>query len=156
MVRARLCCIALTVIVVTSCKKDIPPPGTRDNKPPIANGGPDQTIMKPRDNTYLSGDLSHDPDGGIVSYKWTAVTGPNSPNIDKDRILITGLKPYTMFVSNLEEGVYQFELMVTDNDKGASRDTMKVTVLPDSLTRDPSKMKRFDSLWWGGFVRHSY
>jgi hypothetical protein len=129
-----------------SCKKEAPPEA---NKPPVADAGPDQTIMKPRDNIRLSTGLSHDPDGSIVSYQWTAIAGPNSPNMDKDRILITGLQPYEMFVSGLLEGVYLFELLVTDNNKASSRDTMKVTVLPDSLTRDPSKMKRFDNLWWG-------
>ena len=145
MVRAHLCCIALTVVIVMSCKKVV----SVGDKPPVANAGPDQTIMKPRDNIFLSGDLSHDPDGGIVSYNWTTIAGPNSPNMDKDRILIMGLKPYEMFVYNLQEGVYQFELMVIDNDKAASRDTMKLTVLPDSLTLDPSKMQRIDSLVWG-------
>ncbi|MES2881421.1 MAG: hypothetical protein V4676_04680, partial [Bacteroidota bacterium] len=145
-----LCWIALTLLIGTSCKRDVPfSPGTRDNKPPVSNAGPDQAIMKPQDNTRLRGDLSHDPDGGIVSYKWTTVAGPNSPNLDTDRILIMGLKPYEIFVYNLKEGVYQFELMVTDNDNATSRDTMKLTVLPDSLTQDPFKQKRFDNLWWG-------
>lgn len=92
-------------LVFISCKKS--PLDT----PPIADAGPDQTIMKPLDNVLLSGYLSHDPDGRIVSYKWSTVAGPNTPNIDKDRILIRGLKPHEMFVSDLEEGVYQFELV---------------------------------------------
>jgi hypothetical protein len=105
--------------------------------------------MKPQDNARLSGVLSHDPNGYIVSYKWTTVAGPGSPRMDVDRILIPWLKPYEMFMYNLEEGEYEFELMVTDKDNTTSRDTMKLTVLPDSLTLDPSKMQRFDGLVWG-------
>jgi hypothetical protein len=139
------------LIANNGCTKDhgtgVTDPPTVKNKPPIANAGPDQTIMKPRDNIRLSGDLSHDSDGSIVAYIWKTVSGPNSPDINND--FIANLKPYEKFVLNLEEGVYQFELMVTDNDRAASRDTIKVTVLPDSLIRDPSRMKRFNSVWWG-------
>lgn len=139
----------MLLVINSGCTKRPPPQPPVENKPPVANAGTDQTIMKPQDNTFLSGDLSHDPEGGIVSYEWRTVAGPNYPNMDKDQILITGLKPYVMFVSGLQEGIYQFELLVTDTHKATSRDTMIVTVLPDSLTRDPSKMKRLNGLWRG-------
>lgn len=140
MFRSNFFCISLAVMVVASCKKDPLP------TPLVANAGPDQIIMKPRNNTRLSGDLSR---GSIVSYKWTTVAGPNPPNMDSDSNSIMGLQPFEMFVSNLEEGVYLFELMVTGKYRSTSTDTMKVTVLPDILTQDPSRIARFDSLWFG-------
>lgn len=148
--RAHLYCIAFALLMVTSCKKDVTPtsgtpPGTGDNKPPVANAGPDQTIMVPRDNVRLSGALSHDPDGGRLVYKWTTVAGPNAPGMDRD---VMGLAPHEKLVADLKEGVYQFELMVMDHHLATSRDTVKVTVLPDALTVDPSRIKRFDNLYW--------
>ncbi|WP_207497199.1 PKD domain-containing protein [Aridibaculum aurantiacum] len=140
MIRARLTYLLLMIFIVTSCRK--PVIETDVNKVPVANAGPDQTIMKPQDTTRLSGQLSFDPDGRIVSYQWRNLTGPNSPNMSTT-VTIGGLKVYEAFVSNLKEGVYQFELTVTDNDNAVSWDTMKVTVLPDS-----SKMKKYIGLGW--------
>jgi hypothetical protein len=138
--------LILATAVLVSCKKE---PVMAVPKPPVANAGPDQTIMKPQDTARLSGVLSHDPKGDLLSYKWTTVAGPNSPNMDVDRILMPLLKPYEMFVYNLQVGVYHFEFIVTDKGNAVSRDTMKLTVLPDLLSLDPTKMQRFDSLVWG-------
>lgn len=147
MTTSRLLSICLAIIVFVSCTKD-PTESTETNKPPIANAGADLTIMRPRDNVVLTGELSRDPEGGAISYEWKNIAGPGSPNMDKNRVLLAGLREHQLFVSDLLEGEYQFELLVTDNDKATARDTMKVTVLADSLTRDPSKMKRFDRLFW--------
>lgn len=147
MTTSRLLSICLAVVVFVSCTKD-PTESTATNKPPIANAGADQTIMRPRDNTVLSGELSREPEGGAITYEWKNIAGPNSPNMDKDHVLLAGLREYQLFVSDLVEGEYHFELLVMDSKMATSRDTMKVTVLPDSLTRDPSKMKRFDRLSW--------
>ena len=51
MFRSNFFCISLAVMVVASCKKDPLP------TPLVANAGPDQIIMKPRNNTRLSGDF---------------------------------------------------------------------------------------------------
>lgn len=51
-----------------------PPP---DNKPPIANAGPDQVVL-PKAVVMLNGSLSTDPDGTVLqSYKWIQTSGPN-------------------------------------------------------------------------------
>lgn len=126
-----------------------PPPPSSSNKSPIANAGPDQTIMKPRNYTLLSGNLSNDSDGYLTNYQWRTVAGPNSPDLNND---IWGiLEPYEKFVSKLDEGVYLFELMITDDGSATARDTIQVTVLQDSLSLDPSHMKRFDKLQCGSF-----
>ncbi|MDQ6608725.1 MAG: PKD domain-containing protein, partial [Bacteroidota bacterium] len=51
------------------------------NQPPVANAGSDQTITLPVDSVLLNGNLSFDPDGTIVSYQWTKISGPSSFNI---------------------------------------------------------------------------
>lgn len=140
------------LVPIIGCNILITNSGCTEEKPllpnisPIANAGPDQTIMKPKDNTLLSGERSHDTDGKIVTFKWTTLAAPNSPQMDNT--FMTGLVHYEKLVYNLEEGEYLFELMVIDDDRATSRDTIKVTVIPDSPTRDPARMKRFNTLWW--------
>jgi hypothetical protein len=58
-------------------------------------------------------------------------------------------KPFVKTVANLEEGVYRFELIVTDNGGLTARDTLQVTVLPDTLVTNSSIIKRFDGREWG-------
>lgn len=135
----------LLVAISSGCTKPPPPPQVT-NKPPVADAGPDKTIMKPRDNTILSGGLSKDDDGSIVSYKWKVITGPNSP--DLSNTLMTDRQPYEQAVFSLVEGVYQFELTVTDNGGADGKDTVKLTALPDSLTLDPFRMKKYERLNW--------
>ncbi len=91
------------------------------NKPPVAKAGFD--FVSANDYVYLSGAGSYDPDGQIVSYKWTQALGPNTANIMFDN---------TMFpiVSNLVPGFYIFVLTVTDNEGFTSSDFVRVTVIP--------------------------
>ena len=131
----------LILFVTTGCKKE---PVT--NTPPFANAGSDQTIMKPLNVVRIDGSLSYDPDGTIVSYQWKTIAGPTSPNMYNYEGYA---RPSVKYAPNLEVGVYQFELMVTDNGGLTARDTMQVTVVADSITSNTSKLKRFDNLQWG-------
>ena len=65
----------------------------------------------------LDGSASTDPDNNIVSYAWTKISGPSSFNIVNVNAVQTQ-------VSNLTEGIYQFELKVTDAGGLIDRDTM--------------------------------
>ncbi|HYH15843.1 MAG TPA: PKD domain-containing protein, partial [Flavisolibacter sp.] len=47
------------------------------NKGPVANAGADQLITLPISTLTLVGSASSDPDGKIVSYLWTKVSGPS-------------------------------------------------------------------------------
>ncbi len=92
------------------------------NKAPTANAGPDRIITLPTNTTSLSGSGT-DPDGKIVSYQWTKTSGPNSYSI------VNSASPVTD-VSSLLEGVYEFQLTVTDDKGATATDMMKVTVNP--------------------------
>jgi hypothetical protein len=92
------------------------------NHPPIANAGADQTITLPTNNVTLDGSSSNDPDNNIISYLWTKISGPSSFNIVNSNSVQTQL-------TNLIEGVYEFELKVTDAGGLVSRDTMQVIVI---------------------------
>ena len=89
------------------------------NRPPVANAGADQTITY---NTItLNGSGSTDPDNNISSYAWTKISGPSSFSIVNATAVQTQ-------VNNLVQGVFQFELKVTDAGGLFSKDTMQIIV----------------------------
>lgn len=91
------------------------------NIPPLANAGKNQTIMLPVDSVTLDASGSTDPDGTIVSYKWTKTTGPSAFTLDTTNTVHP-------IVSGLDTGVYTFVLTVTDNRGAAASDSVTVTV----------------------------
>ena len=119
--------------IFSSCKKEkscegcINGVGTvgTTNHPPVANAGVDQTITLPINNVNLDGSASTDPDNNITSYVWTKISGPPSFNIGNSNIAQTQ-------VTNLVEGIYQFELIVTDAGGLNDKDTVQVTVNPET------------------------
>lgn len=92
------------------------------NQPPVALAGADQVITLPTSNTYLFGSGSYDPDGIITGYAWSQVNGPAAATISP-------LGPTNVDVSSLVQGVYNFKLVVTDNQGATAADTVRVTVL---------------------------
>lgn len=96
-------------------------PTTNVNKPPIAVAGPDQTINLPTDSILLNGSASNDPDGRIVIWQWKKISGPAPFNIENANSVQAR-------ATNLAEGVYQFELTVTDSLGLFDKDTTTVTV----------------------------
>lgn len=90
------------------------------NQPPVANAGNDQTITLPVNMVNLNGS-GIDNDGTIVSYQWTKVAGPSMG-------LISSPFSAATTVTGMIEGVYRFELKVTDNQGASHRDTMQVNV----------------------------
>ncbi|MEJ8816345.1 carboxypeptidase-like regulatory domain-containing protein [Lacibacter sp. H407] len=110
-------CPPIQYIVNDVVAPDVP------NKGPVANAGPDQTITLPQSQVTLDGSASTDPDGSITFFQWAKLVGPGNPAIVTQNSSQTDVR-------DLEEGIYVFELSVTD-DKGAiARDTMQVTVNP--------------------------
>ena len=100
------------------------------NRPPVANAGIDQTIILPTNTITLDGSSSTDPENSITSYSWTKIFGPSSFSINNAGVVQTQ-------VANLNQGVYQFELKVTDAGGLFSKDTMQVTVngpVPPQIT----------------------
>lgn len=88
------------------------------NQSPVANAGGDQSIILPMNFINLAGSGS-DPDGGVITYTWTKLSGPPAT-------LANATTP-TLSVTGMVEGTYVFRLTVTD-DK-ASLDTDDVTVV---------------------------
>lgn len=91
------------------------------NRPPVARAGEDQIIILPVNKASLDGSGSTDPDNNIIGYAWRKITGPtNSVFSDPVAMQAEAL--------DLTNGVYLFELTVTDAGGLFSTDTMKVTV----------------------------
>lgn len=103
--------------VVVTVNPGLPPP----NQPPVANAGPDISITLPVNSAILNGSGSSDPDGAVVSYAWTKISGPA-------QYLLVNAGNAVANVSNLVAGVYSFRLQVVDNNGAASADTMVITV----------------------------
>ncbi len=93
---------------------------TPANQAPTANAGSDVTITLPTNSVSLSGS-GNDPGGSIAAYQWTKLTGPSQFTI------VTASQAQTT-VNNLVQGVYTFELKVTDNLGATGTDIVKVTV----------------------------
>lgn len=90
------------------------------NQAPTANAGADQTITLPANSVTLSGSGT-DADGTIASYTWAKVSGPTSGTI-------TTVTAAGTTVTGLTQGVYIFELTVTDNAGATGKDSTQVTV----------------------------
>lgn len=137
-----------------SCKKDkscescetnqTTPPIINTNKPPIAAAGPDQTIDLPTNSILLNGTASSDPEGRIIRWQWTKISGPAS-------FSIVNANTAQSQVTNLEEGIYQFELTVTDSLGLFDKDSTIVTVNQIYMNE-----KKFSDqvwlCWWGCWI----
>lgn len=92
------------------------------NIAPVAIAGADKTITLPTNSVSLSGSGT-DADGSVVSYAWSKLSGPSA-------FKIANPSSATTDVSGMAEGVYVFELKVTDNKGATGTSTVKITVNP--------------------------
>lgn len=94
------------------------------NRRPIADAGPPQRARE-GDNVVLNGTGSRDPDGTIVSYRWT-------PRVDNEVTVTlenaeTATPSFT--VPELEEDTtFVFDLVVVDDRGASSADAAEVFV----------------------------
>src|SRR5687767_808164 len=102
------------------------PPGKGKPRPPVANAGPDTTIILPTNRAALDGSASTDPNNNISGYLWRKISGPTSFTIANTIAAQTQ-------VTNLIAGVYKFELKVTDAGGLFDKDTVQVTVMMINL-----------------------
>ncbi|RYY18008.1 MAG: hypothetical protein EOO04_24685, partial [Chitinophagaceae bacterium] len=98
----------------------LPEPVVVPNKAPVVDAGSNITIRLPLNTVELSA-TAVDPDGVLISQSWRKASGPGSANIETPSKLKT-------VISNLIEGVYSFEIKVTDNQQTSSTATVSVIV----------------------------
>ena len=94
------------------------------NVAPVANAGVDMSITLPLITTILSG-TGTDANGTISSFAWSKIAGPAAGIIVSPNMAVTS-------INSLVQGVYQFELTVSDNNGATAKDTVQITVNPVS------------------------
>jgi hypothetical protein len=99
------------------------PEPTLPNQQPVANAGTNLTITEPVNSITLNGSSSFDPDGTIINYQWSQLSGPSGAAVANN-----GSDKPT--VTNLLAGTYVFQLLVTDNNGSSGIDQVSVTVNP--------------------------
>ncbi|MGN6402655.1 MAG: PKD domain-containing protein, partial [Flavisolibacter sp.] len=103
--------------------------GGRLNIPPSAYAGVDQQINLPLNTVSLSGS-GKDVDGEIKTYQWRKIKGPQSGTI-------VNMAAAKTEVQSLVQGVYFFELTVTDNDDANASDTVEISVNTEVVSKKP-------------------
>lgn len=97
--------------------------GPGEDEPPVSQAGKDVVLQLPTDGVVLDGRESTD-DHAIVLYEWALQQG------DPSSVDMKVPQPGTLRLSRLKEGVYTFQLTVTDSAGQRSSDNVSVTVLP--------------------------
>ena len=105
------------------------PPVAKANQSPVADAGPDATIILPVNTSLLDASNSSDPDGTIASYQWQELSGPNT-------VTSSPMNNAKVTISDLQVGEYEFQVTVTDNQGASSTATMKITVEQGSTVAD--------------------
>jgi gliding motility-associated-like protein len=98
------------------------------NATPTANAGPDKILTLPTNSLNITGSGS-DPDGSIITYSWTKVSGPDA--------VLSNTASATVSISGLVEGIYTFRLTVTDDKGATASDDVNVTVNAESVNQAP-------------------
>jgi O-glycosyl hydrolase len=92
--------------------------GRYGNTAPVANAGAGQTVTDADNNGYesvtLDGSASGDTDGSVIIYTWS----------EAGKQIADGMKP----VLNIETGVHNILLTITDSDGATATDSVVVTV----------------------------
>lgn len=99
------------------------------NQLPIASAGGNRIITLPTNTLNLPG-AGFDPDGTIVSYTWTKLSGGVVALVNADQAMLT--------LTNLTAGQYTFRLVVRDNGGATNEDIALVTVNPQSVNNSPT------------------
>lgn len=93
--------------------------GAKGNELPVANAGADKTVFLGAGVSLPGSGM--DPDGVIVTYAWSQVSGPSVA-------VLANANSSSAATANLMLGTYVFRLTVTDDDGVTASDDVSVTV----------------------------
>jgi dienelactone hydrolase len=79
---------------------------------PMVDAGSNISIRLPQNSVKLNGTRSKDIEGGLLTYQWRKVNGP-------EEFEISGEDTPTPLIEGLQSGTYEFELLIT-NERGVS------------------------------------
>lgn len=106
------------------------------------NAGIDQTILLP-DNfcTLYGGKPFSKPSAGarLTSFVWSQVSGPNTATFSRyaDSAVMINSLDSAVFVSNMVEGVYTFQVTVKDSKGATASDQVKITIKKCVINPNP-------------------
>jgi len=103
-----------------NCKKEPPLQALPQKILTFAFAGEDQFVFLPANNCKLIG-YKINNENNIDSIQWKKIAGPASYHIENSDSIITN-------ITNLERGIYEFELTMTLSGGLKSKDTCKVIV----------------------------
>jgi hypothetical protein len=152
------------LMIITSCEKDPPannsvsavapqapiPPGAPSGLPydePSVRSGNDKLVFLPENAGFLNGSASYSH--SLPRLLWTKISGPQAFFIENPDAL--GTK-----ISNLEKGIYEFEITAFGNGTYTSKDTCKVIV--NHLSSNPREFILTNQYWtneellWGSEI----
>ena len=95
---------------------------SKNSTSPVAHAGSDQ-VAAINDKVFLDGAESYDPNGSIISYKWSQTSGPKVSIKDNLLVKASFVVPEINRTTN-----FIFRLEITDNDNESSIDYVKITV----------------------------
>jgi hypothetical protein len=102
----------------------------KTNTAPIVNAGNDLFIYTMNTDTNLSGSYT-DAENNAGEVKWKKISGPAAYRLANENSIST-------MVDQLEKGIYEFELSVTDSLGLSGKDTLSITV--DEIQQSPGEM----------------
>jgi ribosomal protein L14 len=108
---------------------NVNPAAPKGDLAPLADAGSSDTLDLPVSNYLLDASRSSDPDGTITSYQWEEISGPNT-------VTSTSMNASKVNVSNLQAGVYEFQVTVTDDRGATAVASMKIFVMQGSVAVD--------------------
>ena len=85
---------------------------------PTVSIGEDRILILPENTVTLTA-IANDVDGTIASYLWEQVSGPE---------IQLSAASQSLYLNELQEGIYVLKVTVTDNDGGIASDEMRLTV----------------------------
>ncbi|MDD5766223.1 MAG: lamin tail domain-containing protein [Candidatus Marinimicrobia bacterium] len=95
------------------------------NVAPMASAGTDR-VERFNATVTLDGSASNDPDGSIVSYVWTQVSGTSVTLSASDQATVS-------FTSPTSVAELTFQLVVTDDSSATGKDTVTIYIDPSSV-----------------------
>lgn len=107
-----------------------------ENPQLIPFAGQDLMLIKPEGVGWLSGSYSFNET--IENVLWTKISGPSSYHLESPNTLRTK-------ISNLENGIYEFELTLIAKSGKTAKDTVKITV--GELSKNPQELHFADLIW---------
>ncbi len=101
------------------------------NEYPVASAGDDIEKTLPDNSATLNSSASYDPDGTVNSRFWEKLSGPSGGALSST----TAVSPN---VTGLIEGVYRYQVTVTDNNDSTDNAIVTVTVHPRPANINPT------------------